>query len=182
MPFPFVLEGIALCFVPCRPQGGCDTRRARSVNRHAHVAAIYDQNYFASADAKVCDACLPPCAAAKSATLGCGRAVSRPEGAKCAGGVRAGRCFALGERKMRAYGVQNVRLGGGAETLFCARGAQNACLGGCCFAPVGRERRIFRFDEGEIGNLNDGFLRKMRKKGLPFCAAACYDNSESISA
>ena len=36
--------------------GGCDTREARRINRHAPVAAIYDQND------------LPPCAAAKSAT------------------------------------------------------------------------------------------------------------------
>ena len=45
----------------------------------------------------------------------------------------------LEEREMRAWG--------GAETLFCARGAQNACFLECCFAPGGRKRRIFRFDE-----------------------------------
>ena len=39
-------RGITLRFVPCRPQGGCDTRRARRINRHAHVAAIYDRNLF----------------------------------------------------------------------------------------------------------------------------------------
>ena len=87
-------------------------------------------------------------------------AVSRPWGAKCAGGVRAGRCFALFERKMRAWG--------GAETLFCDRGAQNACFLECCFAPGGRERRIFRFDEGKIGNLNAGFCGKYAKRGYPF--------------
>ena len=48
-------------------------------------------------------------------------------------------CFALEERKMRTWG--------GAETLFCARGAQNACFLECCFAPGGRKRRIFRFDD-----------------------------------
>jgi hypothetical protein len=40
-----------------------------------------------------------------------------------------------------------MRAWGGAETLFCARGAQNACFLECCFAPGGRKRRIFRFDE-----------------------------------
>ena len=44
--FAAFLRGITLRFVPCRPQGGCDTRRARRINRHAHVAAIYDRNLF----------------------------------------------------------------------------------------------------------------------------------------
>ena len=161
--------------VPCHFRGGLQaaariirppsagefhTYGLRRVISNAHVVGNDDQNYFASADAKVCDAWVR-------------WAVSRPWGAKGAGGVRAGRCFALKERKMRAWG--------GAETLFCARGAQNACFLECCFAPGGRKRRIFRFDEGEIGNLNAAFLRKMRKKGLPFCAAACYDNSVLVS-
>ena len=63
----------------------CGLRRVIS---NAHVVGNDDQNYFASADAKVCDAWVR-------------WAVSRPEGAKGAGGVRAGRCFALEERKMR---------------------------------------------------------------------------------
>lgn len=61
----------------------CGLRRVIS---NAHVVENDDQNYFASADAKVCDAWVR-------------WAVSRPEGAKGAGGVRAGRCFALEERK-----------------------------------------------------------------------------------
>ena len=103
-----------------RPKGR-GNRNATTVTSEKTI-----QIYFASADAKVCDAWVR-------------WAVSRPQGAKCAGGVRAGRCFALEERKMRAWG--------GAETLFCARGAQNACFLECCFAPGGRKRRIFRFDE-----------------------------------
>jgi len=70
----------------------------------------------------------------KSATPVCRRA--RRQSLRRLG---AGRCFALEERKMRAWG--------GAETLFCAQGAQNACFLECCFAPGGRKRRIFRFDE-----------------------------------
>ena len=42
----FFEGGITLRFVPCRPQGGCDTRGARGVNRHAPVAAIYNLNFF----------------------------------------------------------------------------------------------------------------------------------------
>ena len=106
--------------------GEFHTYGLRRVISNAHVVGNDGQNYFASADAKVCDAWVR-------------WAVSRPEGAKGAGGVRAGRCFALEERKMRAWG--------GAETLFCAQGAQNACFLECCFAPGGRKRRIFRFDE-----------------------------------
>ena len=105
----------------------CGLRRVIS---NAHVVGNDDQNYFASADAKVCDAWVR-------------WAVSRPTGAKCAGGVRA-------------------------RTLFCAQGAQNACFLECCFAPGGRKRRIFRFDEGEIGNLNAGFCGKYAKRGYPF--------------
>ena len=53
---PLILGG--LHFASClAAAGGCDTREARRINRHAPVAAIYDQND------------LPPCAAAKSATL-----------------------------------------------------------------------------------------------------------------
>ena len=35
-------DKIALRFVPCRPQGGCDTRGVRRVNSDAHVVGIYD--------------------------------------------------------------------------------------------------------------------------------------------
>jgi len=51
----------------------------------------------------------------KSATPVCRRA--RRQSLRRLGAVG---CFALEERKMRTWG--------GAETLFCARGAQNACF------------------------------------------------------
>ena len=38
----FFEGGITLRFVPCRPQGGCDTRGVRRVNSDAHVVGIYD--------------------------------------------------------------------------------------------------------------------------------------------
>ena len=40
-----------------------------------------------------------------------------------------------------------MRRGSACGALFCARRAQNACFLECCFAPGGRKRRIFRFDE-----------------------------------
>ena len=84
----------------------CGLRRVIS---NAHVVGNDDQNYFASADAKVCDAWVR-------------WAVLRSKSAKCAPGVVRRHCFVLGEHKMRA-------------------------LLECCFAPGGRKRRIFRFDE-----------------------------------
>ena len=65
----------------------CGLRRVIS---NAHVVGNDDQNYFASADAKVCGAWVR-------------WAVSRPQGAKCAPGVVRRHCFALEERKMRAF-------------------------------------------------------------------------------
>ena len=35
-------EKVSLRFVPCRPQGGCDTRGVRRVNSDAYVVGIYD--------------------------------------------------------------------------------------------------------------------------------------------
>ena len=136
VPFHF-REGFQAAARIIRPPsaGEFHTCGLRRVISNAHVVGNDNQNYFASADAKVCDACLPPCAAAKSATLGCGGlfrarrarkapgecvrgAVLRSKSAKCAPGVVRRHCFVLREHKLE-----------------------------CCFAPGGRKRRIFRFDE-----------------------------------
>ncbi len=90
--------------------------KLRSVIRHAHVAAKNDQDHFASADAKVCDAgaCFLPVWAENAAGVGCwllrdwGVGLFAAGRGKCGMGIvktaaafRSGRFYVLLFRKTR---------------------------------------------------------------------------------